>query len=126
MSYEVGEIDWCFVCIVQVGIIVVVDVVVVCCIVIVVDWMFDWLLWWLCVVGVVWEWCLLLLGEQGLFVLLLGCLEGGFVLVGFYIDQYGGVNGDLVDVIVFDYLDGVCEYYDYVVYEYWLVVLVGG
>ena len=126
MGYEAGEADRRLACIVQAGVIAQVDHAAARCTVAVADWTSDWLPWWTRAAGAVREWRPPSPGEQALLVSPSGCLEGGFVLAGFYTDQHGGANGQSSDLTATDYPDGAREHYDHAAHEYRLAVPEGG
>jgi phage baseplate assembly protein V len=126
MSYEAGETDRRLACIVQAGVIAQVDVAAARCTVTVGDWTSDWLPWWTRAAGRVREWRPPSPKEQALLISPSGCLEGGFVLAGFYTIQHGGANDDSADVTAVDYEDGAREHYDHAAHEYRLAVPAGG
>jgi phage baseplate assembly protein V len=126
MSYEAGETDRRLACIVQAGVIAQVDLASARCTVTVGDWTSDWLPWWTRAAGSVREWRPPSPKEQALLISPSGCLEGGFVLAGFYTGQHGGANGQSADLTVTDYPDGAREHYDHAAHEYRLAVPAGG
>lgn len=126
MGYEAGESDRRLACIVQAGVVQEVDVAAARCTVTVGDWTSDWLPWWSRAAGRVREWRPPSPGEQALLISPSGCLEGGFVLAGFYTDQHGSANGDTDAQTATDYPDGAREHYDHAAHEYRLAVPEGG
>lgn len=126
MGYEAGESDRRLACIVQAGVIAAVDVAAARCTVTVGDWTSDWLPWWSRAAGRVREWRPPSPGEQALLISPSGCLEGGFVLAGFYTDQHGGANDASPALTATDYPDGARQHYDHDGHEYRLAVPAGG